>query len=45
LADRSGGRLRVVDEASAYFRLKATEEGPMELYETLRELLRLEERE
>jgi transcription-repair coupling factor (superfamily II helicase) len=45
LADRSGGRLRVVDEASAYFRLKATEEGPMELYRTLRELLRVEERE
>jgi transcription-repair coupling factor (superfamily II helicase) len=45
LADRSGGRLRVVDEASAYFRLAATEEGPMELYQTLHELLRPEERE
>ncbi len=45
LAQRSGGRLRVVDEASAYFRLTAKEEGPMELYQTLRELLRPEERE
>jgi transcription-repair coupling factor (superfamily II helicase) len=44
LAERSGGRLRVVDESSAYFRLTAKEEGPMELYETLRELLRIEER-
>jgi transcription-repair coupling factor (superfamily II helicase) len=45
LAARSGERLRVVDEASAYFRLTAKEEGPMELYQTLRELLRPEERE
>ncbi len=45
LAERSGGRLRVVDDASAYFRLRATEEGPMELYQTLRELLRPEERD
>jgi transcription-repair coupling factor (superfamily II helicase) len=44
LAERSGGRLRVVDEASAYFRLTAKEEGPMALYQTLRGLLRLEER-
>ncbi len=44
LAQRSGGRLRVVDEASAYFRLTAKEEGPLPLYQTLRELLRPEER-
>jgi transcription-repair coupling factor (superfamily II helicase) len=40
LADRSGGRLRVVDEKSAYFRLTAAEEQPLAMYEVLRELLR-----
>ncbi len=45
LAERSGGRLRIVDQASAYFRLAAKEEGAMGLYETVRELLRGEERE
>jgi transcription-repair coupling factor (superfamily II helicase) len=44
VAERSGGRLRVVDETSAYFRLRANEETPMELYQTLRDLLRPEER-
>jgi len=44
LAERSGGRLRVVDDASAYFRLTAKEEGALELYQTLRELLRPEQR-
>ncbi len=40
LADRSDRRLRVVDEASAYFRLKANEESPEDLYRTLANLLR-----
>jgi transcription-repair coupling factor (superfamily II helicase) len=40
LADRSGGRLRVVDEKSAYFRLTAAEEEPLAMYEVLKELLR-----
>jgi transcription-repair coupling factor (superfamily II helicase) len=40
LAAGSGGRLRVVDDHSAYFRLRAGEGEPMRLYETLRRLLR-----
>ncbi len=40
LAERSGGRLRVVDADSAYFRLKAREEAPPALYEVLKHLLR-----
>ena len=40
LAERSGGRLRVVDGGSAYFRLKAREEAPPALYEALKHLLR-----
>jgi hypothetical protein len=40
LAARSGGRLRVLDEASACFRLRAAEEEPAALYESLKELLR-----
>jgi hypothetical protein len=44
LAARSGGRLRVVDDASAYFRLTGREEEPLALYETLKDLLRPEER-
>jgi transcription-repair coupling factor (superfamily II helicase) len=43
LAKRSGGRLRVVDEASAYFRLRAAEEEPAELYTALRQLLHVEQ--
>jgi transcription-repair coupling factor (superfamily II helicase) len=43
LAKRSGGRLRVVDEASAYFRLRATEVEPAELYAALRQLLHVEQ--
>ena len=39
LADRSAGRLRVVDEVSAYFRLEASEMGAEALYECLRVLL------
>ena len=42
LAARSKGRLRVVDESSAYFRLTPRELAPLKLYQTLRELLRLE---
>ena len=40
LAQRSDGRLRVVDADSAYFRLKAREEAPPALYEALKHLLR-----
>jgi len=40
LASQSDGRLRVVDEESAYFRLRPGELEPLRLYETLRELLR-----
>jgi len=45
LAQRSGGRLRVVDEKNAYFRLRATEEEPLAMHATLRSLLRLEAQE
>jgi transcription-repair coupling factor (superfamily II helicase) len=41
LAARSNGRLRVVDGASAYFRLKVKEETPQSLYRVLENLLRL----
>ena len=40
LADRAGGRLRVVDQESAYFRLKPSETPPAELYACLKDLLR-----
>jgi transcription-repair coupling factor (superfamily II helicase) len=40
LTARSGGRLRVVDGKSAYFRLTPREEPQEALYATLRELLR-----
>jgi transcription-repair coupling factor (superfamily II helicase) len=40
LAERSGGRLRVVDGSSAYFRLRPGEAEPEALYRTLRKLLR-----
>jgi transcription-repair coupling factor (superfamily II helicase) len=40
LAARSAGRLRVVDEHSAYFRLGPDEMGPPALYECLKNLLR-----
>src|SRR6185369_8506910 len=40
LAERSGGRLRVVDADSAYFRLKPRELPPPVLYQTLKQLLR-----
>src|SRR5262249_35638102 len=41
LADRSGGRLRVVDETSAYLRLAPGEAEPSALYAILKELLSL----
>jgi transcription-repair coupling factor (superfamily II helicase) len=41
LARRSGGRLRIVDQASAYFRLKGAEKQPLALYASLKDLLRL----
>jgi transcription-repair coupling factor (superfamily II helicase) len=41
LAKRSNGRLRIVDEASAYFRLKPPETKPEALYAILKDLLRL----
>jgi transcription-repair coupling factor (superfamily II helicase) len=44
LAERSEGRLRVVDEATAYFRLSPAETEPEALYSCLKHLLRLPER-
>jgi hypothetical protein len=44
LAARSGGRLRVVDEQSAYFRLHSDEIDPPALYACLKDLLRFPER-
>jgi transcription-repair coupling factor (superfamily II helicase) len=44
LADRSDGRLIIVDEDSGYFRLQSAEEEPVALFSTLEQLLRLPER-
>ncbi len=44
LAKRADGRLRVVDEASAYFRLEPEEYEPLTLYQAVKHLLRLPER-
>jgi hypothetical protein len=41
LAERSDGRLRIVDDHSAYFRLKAAEVEARALYACLKDLLRL----
>ncbi len=41
LADRSEGRLRIVDQDSAYYRLLPKELPPLAMYESLKELLRL----
>ncbi len=41
LAERSKGRLVVVDEKSAYFRLRPTETEPLAMYRTIKGLLRL----
>jgi transcription-repair coupling factor (superfamily II helicase) len=40
LADRSDGRLRVIDEQTAYFRLSRAEAEPEALYASLHDLLR-----
>jgi transcription-repair coupling factor (superfamily II helicase) len=40
LAQRSNGRLRVVDPSHAYFRLKRSEAEPVALYTCLKDLLR-----
>src|SRR5262245_42482088 len=44
LARRSGGRLRVVDDASAYLRLEPSETEPLALCARLKDLLRFPER-
>ena len=41
LADRSDGRLKVVDEKNLYYRLKAGEDEPALLFQQLRHLWRL----
>jgi transcription-repair coupling factor (superfamily II helicase) len=41
LAKRSEGRLRVVDDSRAYFRINAREAEPVALYQGLKALLRL----
>jgi hypothetical protein len=41
LVKRSNGRLRIVDGASAYFRLKPAETEPNALHACLKDLLRL----
>jgi len=41
LADQSRGRLRIVDENSAYLRLAQAETDPEALYACLKDLLRL----
>jgi transcription-repair coupling factor (superfamily II helicase) len=45
LAKRSEGRLKVVDESSAYFRLEPVEHEPLVLYQAVKHLLRLPERQ
>jgi transcription-repair coupling factor (superfamily II helicase) len=40
LADRSGGRLKVIDAKDAYLRLQEGEDEPGDMYELLRRLLR-----
>jgi hypothetical protein len=39
LAERSDERFRVVDEKSAYYRLRPSDEEPLALYQTLQGLL------
>jgi transcription-repair coupling factor (superfamily II helicase) len=41
LAARSGGRLRIIDGSSAYYRLETHERKPLPLFACLKELLRL----
>ena len=40
LADRSDGRLKVIDEKDAYFRLQEGEDEPAAMYELLKRVLR-----
>jgi transcription-repair coupling factor (superfamily II helicase) len=44
LVKRAGARLRIVDEASAYYRLQPVDQEPLALYTCLKHLLRLPER-
>ena len=44
LAKRAGPRLRIVDSASAYYRLEPEEQEPLALYACLKHVLRLPER-
>jgi len=44
LAQRSEGRLRVVDATRAYFRVAPPETEPLPLYQALKHLLRLPQR-
>jgi transcription-repair coupling factor (superfamily II helicase) len=44
LAQRSEGRLRIVDGSRAYFRVSPAETEPLPLYQALKHLLRLPER-
>ncbi|HEV3202781.1 MAG TPA: transcription-repair coupling factor, partial [Gemmataceae bacterium] len=44
LAARSGGRLRIVNSQTAYFRLQSGEMEPMPLYDCLKNLLRFPQR-
>jgi transcription-repair coupling factor (superfamily II helicase) len=44
LVKRAGPRLRIVDHQSAYYRLEPEELGPLALYGSLKQLLRLPER-
>jgi transcription-repair coupling factor (superfamily II helicase) len=41
LAARSGGRLRIIDGSTGYYRLEARERKPLALFACLKELLRL----
>jgi transcription-repair coupling factor (superfamily II helicase) len=42
LVDRTGGRLKVVDEQSAYLRLRKGEDETLRLYELLKQVLQSE---
>jgi hypothetical protein len=44
VAVRSGGRLRIVDDRSAYLRLAQAQAEPEALYRQLKDLLRLPDR-
>ena len=44
LANRAGGRLRIADAQSAYFRLRPEEYAPLKLFAAIKHLLRLPDR-